>query len=89
MHRGIRTDRWKLIHYWEQPEEWELFDLEADPGETTNVVDRPEHAATVARLKARLAELRRELGDEEPPGPQPEALPCGNGVNTGYGPPRR
>jgi arylsulfatase A-like enzyme len=87
--RGIRTARWKLIHYWEQPEEWELFDLENDPGETTNVVARPANADTVARLRDRLAELRRELGDADPPGPQPVALPCGNGVNTGYGPPRR
>jgi arylsulfatase A-like enzyme len=87
--RGVRTDKWKLIHYWEQPEEWELFDLAADPGETTNLADQPEHGPTVARLKERLAALRRDLGDEDSPGPHPVALPCGNGVNTGYGPPRR
>jgi arylsulfatase A-like enzyme len=87
-HRGIRTPLWKLIHYWEQPEEWELFDLRTDPAETTNVVNRPELAATVVRLKDRFAELRRQLGDHDPPAPQPFALPCGNGVNTGYGPPR-
>lgn len=87
--RGVRTDRWKLIHYWEQPEEWELFDLANDPGETTNVVDRPEHAQIVDQLRRRLNELRAELGDVDPPGPAPQALPCGNGVNTGYGPPRR
>jgi arylsulfatase A-like enzyme len=87
--RGVRTDRWKLIHYWEQPDEWELFDLVSDPGETTNVVDRPENAEIVERLRRRLAELRNELGDVDPPGAAPQALPCGNGVNTGYGPPRR
>jgi arylsulfatase A-like enzyme len=86
--RGIRTARWKLIHYWEQPAEWELFDLANDPGETTNVVDRPEHAAVVERLRQHMEALRAELGDADPPGPAPDALPCGNGVNTGYGPPR-
>ena len=87
-HRGIRTSRWKLLHFWEQPEEWELFDLQDDPDETTNVIARPEHAATVEELKRRLAELRRALGDTDPPGVSGVALPCGNGVNTGYGPPR-
>ncbi|MGH7504078.1 MAG: sulfatase family protein [Longimicrobiales bacterium] len=87
--RGIRTDRWKLIHYYERPDEWELFDLRNDPGETTNVVTRPVHAQTVATLKQRMQVLRQELGDVDPPGDAPQALPCGNGVNTGYGPPRR
>jgi arylsulfatase A-like enzyme len=87
-HRGIRTARWKLLHFWEQPEEWELFDLEADPDETTNLAGRPEHADTVARLAQQLAVLRAETGDTDAPGDAPAALPCGNGVNTGYGPPR-
>jgi len=30
--RGIRTGRYKLIHYYEQPEEFELYDLQEDPG---------------------------------------------------------
>jgi arylsulfatase A-like enzyme len=85
--RGIRTDRWKLIHFWEQPEEWELYDLERDPDETTNLAGRREHRATEQALRERLATLRRELGDVDPPGPPPVAMPCGNGVNTGYGPP--
>jgi len=86
-HRGVRTDRWKLLHFWERPEEWELFDLAADPDETRNVAGEPRHRATLAALRARLAELRRELGDADPPGPAPVSAPCGNGVNTGYGPP--
>jgi arylsulfatase A-like enzyme len=87
-HRGIRTARWKLLHFWEAPEEYELFDLENDPGETTNLAGRPEHAGRQTELIAALAALRREINDVDPPGPAPEALPCGDGVNTGYGPPR-
>ena len=85
--RGIRTARWKLIHFWEQPEEWELYDLQADPDEMVNLAGRREHARTERALRARLAELRAEIGDIDPPGPAPAAAPCGNGVNTGYGPP--
>ena len=85
--RGIRTDRWKLIHFWEQPEEWELYDVQADPDETNNLAGRRDHAAVLTTLRKRLAELRRELGDIDPPGPSRLAAPCGKGVNTGYGPP--
>jgi len=87
-HRGIRTARWKLLHFWEQPEEWELFDLENDPDEITNLAGQRAHARTLAELKTRLADCRRAIGDVAAPGPAVQALPCGNGVNTGYGPPR-
>jgi len=86
-HRGIRTHRWKLIHFWEQPEEWELYDLTADPNETVNLAGRRSHARTVATLRAKMAELRKEVGDHDRPAPPPVSAPCGNGVNTGYGPP--
>jgi arylsulfatase A-like enzyme len=75
--RGVRTERYKLIHFWEQPEEWELYDLASDPDETSNLASRPDQAARLRELKARLAELRREVGDVEDPQPRPVALPCG------------
>jgi arylsulfatase A-like enzyme len=86
-HRGVRTARWKLMHFWEQPEEWELYDLVADPDEVNNLAGKREHARTIRELRARMETLREELGDHDPPGPAPVAAPCGNGVNTGYGPP--
>lgn len=86
-HRGVRTKRWKLIHLYEQPEQWELYDLESDPDETRNLAGDRRHAATERMLRERMEELRRELGDMDPPGPASMSLPCGDGVNTGYGPP--
>lgn len=64
-HRGVRTTRHKFIHYYESPEEFELYDLERDPGELENLADASEHANLRARLAARLVELRRETGDPE------------------------
>ncbi|HVI58224.1 MAG TPA: sulfatase [Luteimonas sp.] len=67
-HRGVRTADWKLIHFWERPDEWALYDLRHDPDELENLVDRPEHAARIAQLKQRLRQLRAETGDVDPPG---------------------
>ena len=62
-HRGIRTEEWKLIHYYEAPEEFELYDLRKDPWEKENLSGKPEAADRLAALRARLEELRRETGD--------------------------
>jgi arylsulfatase A-like enzyme len=67
-HRGVRTTRWKLIHFWEQPDEWALYDLQEDPDELVNLIDQPGHARRIVELKARLQALRAETGDVDPPG---------------------
>jgi arylsulfatase A-like enzyme len=72
-HRGVRDHRWKLIHFWQQPQEWELYDLQGDPDETTNLAARPEHAGQLRRMQERLAALRREFDDIDPPGFVPTA----------------
>lgn len=82
--RGVRTKRWKLIEFFEQPQEWELYDLEADPDETRNLVADPKHAAVLASLRTRMAELRRELGDSDPPGPPARAQGCHDGHAVGW-----
>jgi arylsulfatase A-like enzyme len=64
-HRGIRTQTHKLIHYYESPEEFELYDLSADPGELDNLYGKPQFAERVKSLQARMEELRRETGDPE------------------------
>ena len=74
--RGVRTDRWKLIHFFEQPEEWELYDLQTDPAETVNLAGRRDQGDRIRRLRERMDALRRELGDSDPPGPTPVAAPC-------------
>jgi arylsulfatase A-like enzyme len=67
-HRGVRNARWKLIHFWQLPQEWELYDLDNDPDEQRNLAADPAHAAQLRTMQARLAELRSEFGDVDPPG---------------------
>jgi arylsulfatase A-like enzyme len=61
--RGVRTERYKYIHYFTAPEEFELYDLQSDPEEMHNLHGDPAHARLAAELSARLQELRRETGD--------------------------
>ena len=61
--RGVRTERYKYIHYFTAPEEFELYDLVSDPAELHNLYGDAQYAPRVQQLAARLEELRRETGD--------------------------
>ncbi|MEQ1841079.1 MAG: sulfatase/phosphatase domain-containing protein, partial [Verrucomicrobiales bacterium] len=69
--RGVRTDRFKLIHFY-QFDEWEFYDLDADPQEQRSQYDNPVYAAEVAKLKERLETLRVEYGDDSDISAKPE-----------------
>lgn len=64
-HRGVRTAKWKYIHYFEEPQEYELYDLDADPDEKTNLYGRAEYEPIVRMLRQRLDELRVETHDPD------------------------
>jgi arylsulfatase A-like enzyme len=64
-HYGVRTERYKLIHYYET-DEWECFDLETDPDEMRSVYGDPEYGQVVAELKAELTRLQALYGDTNP-----------------------
>lgn len=66
-HYGVRTDRYKLIHYY-QNNEWELFDLNEDPNELTNVYADSNYTAIVTELTAELARLQLQYQDTNPTG---------------------
>lgn len=57
---GVRTDRYKLIRYYEVGE-WELFDLEKDPEELKSVYADASYAAVRRDLEAKLAALRKQF----------------------------
>ncbi len=56
--RGIRTERYKLIQYLLEPNEFELYDLEKDPKETRNLYGMPDFAPLQQHLVERLESLR-------------------------------
>jgi arylsulfatase A-like enzyme len=62
-HYGIRTERYKLIHFYYDINEWEMYDLEADPDELNNVYGEPTYADIQAELEERLYALREQYGD--------------------------
>jgi arylsulfatase A-like enzyme len=60
-HRGIRTEQYKLIHYVMEPQEFELYDLIQDPGETRNLYGKPEYTRVQQSLLERLEALRQKI----------------------------
>ena len=55
----IRTKRWRYAE-WGEAKAAELYDLEKDPREYTNLVRSPEHRAVVNRMKDTLANRHRQ-----------------------------
>lgn len=66
-HYGVRTERYKLVHYY-QNDEWELFDLEQDPGDQTNLYGLEGYEDLTADLMQRLNALRLQyqVPNEDP-----------------------
>ena len=74
-HYGYRTDRYKLIYYYNDgfglpftgdfvyPPEWELYDLDADPEELNNVYNDPAYGEIREGLKADMWREQARLGD--------------------------
>ncbi|MCR8725780.1 sulfatase-like hydrolase/transferase [Frigidibacter sp. ROC022] len=69
--RGIRTRRHKYTVLGDRSgaRPWQLFDLEADPFEKTNLVDDPAAREVAADLHRRLGALLLETGDDYALGP--------------------
>jgi arylsulfatase A-like enzyme len=64
-HYGVRTDRYKLIHFYDLIDSWELYDLKNDPNEMNNLIQHPEYEQIVKDLKNKLKELQTKYKDEE------------------------
>ena len=56
-YKAIRDERWKYIHYYELPGMDELYDLKSDPYEMNNLINHPDAAETLSRLKRELERL--------------------------------
>ncbi|NDG22135.1 MAG: DUF4976 domain-containing protein, partial [Euryarchaeota archaeon] len=63
-HYGIRTDHYKLMHFYQFGEEWELYDLKSDPDEKTNLYGEKDVKKLTAKLKKQLKDLQKHYEDD-------------------------
>ncbi|MEJ5993749.1 sulfatase [Pedobacter sp. Du54] len=63
-HYGIRTKRYKLIHFYDPINSWELYDLKNDPNEMHNIYEDPKQGKTIAELKKKLKALQVKYKDD-------------------------
>ena len=63
--RALRTERWKYVRDFMHPGRLELYDLESDPGERTNLAHHPTDAqrTIMAEFDRKLFEKMVELND--------------------------
>ncbi len=64
-HYGVATDRYKLMHFYYDIDEWELYDLVEDPNELKNVYDDPAYSTVQAMMHEKLDSLRSYYGDSD------------------------
>lgn len=63
-HYGVRTeDGYTLVHFFDH-DEWELFDLDADPDQLNSVYDKPEYADIQLQLENKIEELQEKYMDK-------------------------
>ena len=66
-HLGVRNKQYKLIYFY-TVDEWELYDLNKDPGEQQNLVHSKQYAKILAAMKEQLKKVRNEYDDHEKAG---------------------
>ncbi len=62
-HYGIRTERYKLIHFYNDIDEWELYDLQNDVNELHNLYGNKEYDSLVVDLKEQMWVLQEQYND--------------------------
>lgn len=64
-HHGVRTDRYKLIHFYYDIDQWELYDLEKDPSEMHNVYSNAGYTEVKEEMHQQLVAMRDKYGDSD------------------------
>ncbi len=62
-HYGIRTARYKLMHFYQFGNEWEMYDLKEDPDELTNIYGKAGKEKLQTDLKRQLVAIRKRYQD--------------------------
>ena len=64
-HYGIVTEKYKLVHFYHDVDEWELYDRTNDKNELKNVYNDPKYVKIKAEMHKKLAALRVKYKDSE------------------------
>ena len=65
-HYGVRTaDGWKLIHFYRDINEWELYNLNEDPHELHNLYGQPGTEKVTQKLMKELVRLQEQYDDQD------------------------
>ena len=64
-HYGVRTDRYKLIHFYDDIDVWELYDLKKDPNEMNNIYGTKGNEKITKELMEELIALRKQYKSTE------------------------
>lgn len=62
-HYGVRNDRYKLMHFYNDIDKWELYDLQNDPMEMKNIYGQPGTEEITAGMMKELKRLQEEYDD--------------------------
>lgn len=62
-HYGIRTERYKLIHFYNDIDAWEFYDMENDPREMHNLYNVPGNEGIIEQLMNELHALQKQYDD--------------------------
>ncbi|GBF18597.1 MULTISPECIES: sulfatase family protein [Arenibacter] len=66
-HYGIRTQRFKLMHFYDDIDQWEFYDLEKDPLEQHNLIDDGQYSDVLIEMHRKLDSVQKfyRLTDQE------------------------
>lgn len=62
-HYGVRDNRYKLIHFYNDIDRWELFDLEKDPTEMHNIYGQPGTEEITRSMMLKLKKAQEDYDD--------------------------
>lgn len=62
-HYGVRTERYKLIHFYNDIDIWELYDLQEDPKEMNNLYGKEGYEQITENLMKELRKLQAQYKD--------------------------
>lgn len=59
-HYGIRTNRYKIIHFYDDIDTWEFYDLKKDPEEKNNLINNPDYKDEIKMMKHKLDTVQQK-----------------------------